>query len=66
MTVCQDLQNRIDEARAEGTVSGRLMAILCEQARDKLTEDQLDSEIEERDFEQSFAEDVELFKRDGA
>jgi hypothetical protein len=47
MTVLDDMNQRIKEARSEGTVSGRFLAILIEQAMERMTKDQLQSDIED-------------------
>ena len=47
MTVRRDMEHRITEARAEGTISGRMLAIVIEQARDMMTKDQLEGDIED-------------------
>ena len=49
MAVQDDLRNRAREAREEGTVSGRMLAIICEQAMGRMTKDQINSEIEDQD-----------------
>ena len=46
MTVQDDMNRRIKEARAEKSVSGRMLAIIIEGAMSKMTKEELSKEIE--------------------